>query len=121
MRPIHVARAACLAFALCWFVSRQPRSGPPLAGRSPTNRQRSRPSRKPPLEQPARGEAEKGSQIAVLIGPTTAPETIEQYALRVAEQMETGAEEMDDGAVLVVAKNDRPCASKWLWLGKGAQ
>lgn len=28
-------------------------------------------------------EQEKGSQIAVLLVPTTVPETIEQYALRV--------------------------------------
>ena len=30
-------------------------------------------------------EARKGSQIAVLIVPTTQPETIEQYSIRVAE------------------------------------
>ena len=35
-------------------------------------------------------EAQKGSQIAVLILPTTAPETIEQYAIRVAEQWKIG-------------------------------
>jgi len=52
-------------------------------------------------------EAKKGSQIAVLIVPTTAPETIEQYGLRVAEQWKVGRKKIDDGAVLVVAKNDR--------------
>jgi len=52
-------------------------------------------------------EARKGSQIAVLIVPTTAPETIEQYGLRVAEQWKLGRKKVDDGAVLVVAKNDR--------------
>jgi len=48
----------------------------------------------------------KGSQIAVLIVPTTAPETIEQYSLRVAETWKIGRKKIDDGALLVVAKND---------------
>jgi uncharacterized protein len=49
----------------------------------------------------------KGAQIAVLIIPSTAPETIEQYALRVAEQWKLGRKHTDDGAILVVARNDR--------------
>src|SRR5688572_31953205 len=52
-------------------------------------------------------EARKGSQIAVLLVPTTAPEAIEQYALRVAEQWKIGRKKVDDGAILVVAKDDR--------------
>ena len=52
-------------------------------------------------------EARKGSQIAVLMVPSTAPETVEQYALRVAEQWKVGRKKVDDGAILVVAKNDR--------------
>lgn len=52
-------------------------------------------------------EARKGSQLAVLMVPTSAPETIEQYALRVAEQWKLGRKKVDDGAILVVAKNDR--------------
>ena len=52
-------------------------------------------------------EARKGSQLAVLIVPTTAPETIEQYAVRVAEIWKLGRNKVDDGAILVIAKNDR--------------
>lgn len=52
-------------------------------------------------------EQAKGSQIAVLIVPSTAPETIEQYSLRVAEQWQLGRKGIDDGALLLVAKNDR--------------
>ena len=52
-------------------------------------------------------EERKGSQIAVLIVPTTQPEAIEQYAIRVAEQWKIGRKKVDDGAILVVAKNDR--------------
>lgn len=52
-------------------------------------------------------EAAKGSQVAVLIVPTTQPETIEQYALRVVEAWKLGRRNVDDGALLIVAKNDR--------------
>jgi uncharacterized protein len=51
-------------------------------------------------------EARKGSQIAVLIVPTTAPEAIEQYSIRVAEAWKIGRKKIDDGAILVVAKDD---------------
>lgn len=52
-------------------------------------------------------EAQKGAQIAVLIVPTTAPETIEQYSIRVVEQWKLGRKNVDDGVLLIVAKNDR--------------
>src|SRR5207237_7572585 len=52
-------------------------------------------------------ETRKGSQVAVLIVPTTDPETIEQFAIRVAEAWKIGRKKIDDGAILVVAKNDR--------------
>lgn len=52
-------------------------------------------------------ENRKGSQIAVLIVPTTQPETIEQFSIRVAEAWKIGRKKVDDGAILVVAKNDR--------------
>jgi uncharacterized protein len=52
-------------------------------------------------------EARKGSQIAVLIIPTTQPEAIEQYAMRVAETWKLGRKGVDDGVLLLVAKEDR--------------
>lgn len=52
-------------------------------------------------------EARKGSQIVVLMVPSTAPETVEQFALRVAEQWRPGRRKIDDGALLLVAKDDR--------------
>ena len=52
-------------------------------------------------------EQRKGSQIAVLLVPTTQPETIEQYSIRVAEAWKIGRKGLDDGALLVVAKDDR--------------
>lgn len=52
-------------------------------------------------------ESRKGSQIAVLIVPTTQPEDIAQYSIRVAEQWKLGRKGIDDGALLIVAKDDR--------------
>ena len=52
-------------------------------------------------------EASKGSQIAVLIVPTTAPEEIEQYGIRVEDAWKLGRKGVDDGGYLIVAKNDR--------------
>ena len=51
-------------------------------------------------------EQRKGSQIAILIVPTTQPETIEQYSIRAAETWKIGRKKIDDGALLVIAKND---------------
>jgi uncharacterized protein len=52
-------------------------------------------------------ERRKGSQIVVLIVPTTDGEAIEQFSLRVAEAWKIGRKKVDDGALLVIAKNDR--------------
>lgn len=52
-------------------------------------------------------ERRKGSQIAVLIVPTTGPETIEQFGIRVAEAWRLGREGVDDGVLFLVAKEDR--------------
>ena len=52
-------------------------------------------------------ERKKGSQIAVLIVRTTAPDTIEQYGIRVADAWRIGRKKVDDGAILIVAKDDR--------------
>ncbi|GIX26215.1 MAG: hypothetical protein KatS3mg123_0096 [Burkholderiales bacterium] len=52
-------------------------------------------------------EKKKGSQIAVLVVPTVRPETIEQYAIRVAERWKLGREGIDDGVLVLVAKEDR--------------
>lgn len=52
-------------------------------------------------------EAKKGAQIAILIVPSTQPESIEQYGIRVVEVWKLGRKKVDDGALLLVAKNDR--------------
>ena len=49
----------------------------------------------------------KGSQLQVLMVPTTGPEDIAQYAVRVFETWKLGRKGVDDGVLLVVAKDDR--------------
>ncbi len=51
-------------------------------------------------------EARKGSQIAVLILPTTQPESIEEFGIRVAEAWKLGRKGIDDGVLLLIAKDD---------------
>jgi uncharacterized protein len=51
-------------------------------------------------------EQRKGSQLAVLIVPTTQPEDIAQYSIRVVDAWKLGRQKVDDGVLLIVAKND---------------
>lgn len=51
-------------------------------------------------------EKKKGSQIVVVVVPSTAPEAIEQYSIRLAERWRIGRKGVDDGAILLIAKND---------------
>jgi len=52
-------------------------------------------------------EAKKGSQIAILLVPTTQPEDIAQYSIRVVEQWKLGRKGVDDGVLVLLARNDR--------------
>ena len=52
-------------------------------------------------------EQDKGSQVVVLMVPTTAPEDIAAYAQRVGDTWKIGRRKVGDGLLLVVAKNDR--------------
>jgi uncharacterized protein len=52
-------------------------------------------------------QARKGAQIAVLVLPSTAPEDIAQFGIRLAESWKVGRKGTDDGLILIVAKDDR--------------
>lgn len=52
-------------------------------------------------------EGRKGAQIAVLLVPTTRPEEIEQYSIRVVDAWKLGRKGVDDGALLIIATDDR--------------
>ncbi|MBF5040256.1 TPM domain-containing protein [Methylophilus glucosoxydans] len=48
-----------------------------------------------------------GSQVAVLILPSTQPEDIAQFGIRLAEAWKIGRDKQDDGVIVIVAKNDK--------------
>jgi uncharacterized protein len=52
-------------------------------------------------------EQTHGSQVVVLVVPTTAPEDIAAYTQRVGDAWKIGRRDVGDGVLLVVAKNDR--------------
>jgi uncharacterized protein len=105
VRATMVALALCSAFALAAAAEV---AVPPLSGRVVDQTATLSSSEVASLDQTLKDfEARKGSQIAVLIVPTTTPEAIEQYSIRVAEAWKIGRKKIDDGAILVVAKNDR--------------
>ena len=52
-------------------------------------------------------EEKSGSQVVVLMVPTTAPEDIAPYAHRVASTWKIGRKDVGDGLLVVIAKDDR--------------
>jgi uncharacterized protein len=106
---MNAARACILALLLGWaFAAFADVAVPPLSGRVVDQTGTLSSGDIVALTQTLRDfEARKGSQVAVLIVPTTVPETIEQFSIRVAEAWKVGRKRIDDGAILVVAKNDR--------------
>lgn len=53
-------------------------------------------------------EQRTGSQIAILLVKTTAPEAIEQYSIRVFDEWKLGRKGVDDGVLLLVARDNPP-------------
>ncbi len=106
---MNAARACILALLLCWaFAAAADVAVPPLSGRVVDQTGTLSSGDIASLTQTLKDlETRKGSQVAVLIVPTTEPETIEQFSIRVAEAWKIGRKKIDDGALLVVAKNDR--------------
>jgi uncharacterized protein len=50
---------------------------------------------------------EKGSEVAVFVVASTAPETIEQFSIRVVDQWKLGRKGIDDGVLILIAVQDR--------------
>ncbi|NNG24416.1 TPM domain-containing protein [Telluria aromaticivorans] len=67
-------------------------------------------------------EQRTGSQIAVLLVKSTEPEAIEQYSIRVTDAWKLGRKGVDDGVLLMVAR-DNPSALRRLRIeaGRGVQ
>lgn len=104
-----VGRALLLVLALSWTALAAAQVAvPPLAGHVNDLTGTLTTEQKAALEQTLTAfEVKKGSQLAVLIVASTAPEEIEQFALRVAEKWKLGRKRVDDGAIVVIAKDDR--------------
>jgi uncharacterized protein len=106
---MNAARASLLALLLCFSCAAWADVAvPPLTGRVIDQTGTLSGGDVAALTQTLKSlETRKGSQVAVLIVPTTDGESIEQFAIRVAEAWKIGRKKIDDGALLVVAKNDR--------------
>jgi uncharacterized protein len=106
---MNAARASLLALLLCWAVTAfADVAVPPLTGRVVDQTGTLSSGDIDRLTQTLKNlELRKGSQVAVLIVPTTQPETIEQFSIRVADAWKIGRKKIDDGALFVVAKDDR--------------
>jgi uncharacterized protein len=52
-------------------------------------------------------EAQRGTQIVVVLVPTTQPEDIADYTQRLGDAWKIGRQDVGDGVLFVVAKNDR--------------
>ena len=63
-------------------------------------------------------EDARGSQVAVLMVPSIGPETIEEFAGRVTDEWKLGRKSVDDGALFVVAKQERKMR---IHTGRGVQ
>lgn len=103
-------RGAWLLLCLVLWISgaRADVAVPPLAARVTDLTATLSASEKAELETTLQGlETRSGAQVAVLLVPTTQPETIEQYSIRVVEAWRLGRQGKDDGVLLLVAKNDR--------------
>lgn len=112
MKALAAAAVLALGFALApGFVSAQARGlqpVPPLKERVTDLTGTLTAAQQAQLEEKLRGfEARKGAQLAVLVVGSTEPEAIEQYSIRVVDQWKLGREKPDDGALLLVAKEDR--------------
>ena len=108
LMPVRLLATLCLLLASALAHAQQLQAIPPLD--SPVV------DATGTLRMAARGQLEaqalalqqrKGSQLQILMVPTTQPETIEQYTQRVFDQWKLGRKGVDDAVLLVVAKDDR--------------
>jgi len=119
---MSIRARACFAFLLTaalWLATALPARAqsdmvavPPLAARVTDLTGTLSAEQKSALEQVlADYEQQRGSQIFVLMVPSTAPEPIEAYGIRVADAWKAGRKGVDDGAIILIAKdNRRRCA-----------
>jgi uncharacterized protein len=107
MRPLMAATALVLGAALSIAGAQSLQPLPKLEARVTDVTGTLTAAQQAELEQKlADFEARKGAQIAVLLVASTQPEEIEQYSIRVADAWKLGRKKVDDGALLILAKDD---------------
>ncbi len=107
----RILALAALLLALLWpwtGAQAKPEAIPPIAGWVTDTTGTLTAGQKSSLDQQLKAlEKDKGAQVVILMVPTTGEETIEQYALRVFDTWKIGRQKVDDGILLLVAKDDR--------------
>ena len=104
---LHRLAVVLLAGALALSVARAEVAVPPVARVTDLTGTLSAAQQAALSEKLAAFEARKGSQIAVLLVPTTAPEDIAGFSIRVVDQWKLGRKGIDDGLIVIIAKDDR--------------
>ena len=112
MRPFrsHLTAVLWLAAGLCASVcqAQDVLPVPPLAARVIDQTATLTPAQVQALSAKLEAlETQRGSQLVVLIVPTSQPEDIATFGQRVADTWKVGRRDVGDGIVIVVAKNDR--------------
>lgn len=115
MRPLCLRLVGLLLGLYALFAWSAPAAGPagllpipPLAARVTDLTGTLAAAQKAALEQQlAAFEASRGAQVVVLILPTTQPESIEQFGIRLLDAWKIGRRGVDDGVLLIIAKADR--------------
>ena len=112
-----------LALMLSWAQAQALVPIPPLTARVTDTIALLKPEQHAALEKTlADYQARTGSQIAVLLIGTTSPEAIEQYSIRVFDAWKLGRKGIDDGVMLIVAKdNPKDLRRLRIEAGRGVQ
>jgi len=114
-----------LALALCFLLAgaQDLKPVPPLKARVTDTIGMLTPEQRNTLENVLKEQEDRtGNQIAVLLLGSTAPESIEQYSIRVADAWKLGRKGIDDGVILLVARDNTPALRRLrIEAGRGVQ
>jgi uncharacterized protein len=123
MKISHILAAWMLASLAMLAGAQNLAAVPPLQARVTDNAGMLQPQQRAALENVlADYEQRTGSQIAILLVNSTAPEAIEQYSIRVADAWKIGRKGVDDGVILVIAKDNPPALRRMrIEAGRGVQ